>query len=66
MNAAAKFIFDGLVKAGTIKSDSLMYVRSPVLHFYEKTTKEQVIVKISETPIFAIGDAELKKSAIAV
>jgi hypothetical protein len=66
VNAAAKFIFDGLVKAGIIESDSLMYVQSPVLHFYEKAGKEQVIIKISETPIFIFEEVNNKRSAIAV
>jgi hypothetical protein len=37
--AAAKYINDGLVNAGVIKDDSLKYVQSPVIHYYEKVSK---------------------------
>lgn len=35
VQAAAKFISDGLVNAGVIKDDSLKYVQSPVIANYE-------------------------------
>ncbi|NES89284.1 hypothetical protein [Okeania sp. SIO2B9] len=37
--AAAKYIMDGLVAAGVLPDDSLRYIGSPVLHYYDKAEK---------------------------
>lgn len=49
--AAAKYILDGLVQAEVIKDDSLKYIKSPVIHWYE-SGKNLVEVRIADYPIF--------------
>ena len=39
--AAAKFIMDGLVAAEIIADDSLLFIGSPILHYYSKAEKWQ-------------------------
>lgn len=51
ISGAAKFVMDGLVEGGIIKRDSLMYVMSPVLHWYERGDNS-VEVRIADHPIW--------------
>lgn len=51
--ASAKYIMDGLEKAGVIKKDSLMIIQSPVIHRYGKGENE-VILTISDRPIYQL------------
>ena len=53
INAAAKYIMDGLVDAGVLIKDSLMVIQSPVVHEYSKGDG-MVLVTISDRPIFEI------------
>ena len=52
ISAAAKFIMDGLVMAGIIADYSLMYIGSPILHYYSKTEKWQdsCVLTLATTP----------------
>lgn len=55
--AAIKFILDGMVWDGMIAKDSLMVIRSPVVHEFQKPAKgqeESVIVRISDAPLFRL------------
>lgn len=44
--AAAKYIMDGMVEAGVIKDDSLRYIESPVIHWYNRADSDGVDVHI--------------------
>ncbi len=47
VSAAAKYILDGLVEAGTIKDDSLLIIQTPILHRYVLSEKDEVKISIS-------------------
>jgi hypothetical protein len=49
--ASAKFICDGLVQAGIIRDDSLKIIQSPVLHWFEKSDLDSVLVRVADCPI---------------
>lgn len=51
ISASAKYIMDGLVKAGIIKNDNLTIIQSPVVHWYKKGD-DYVIINISDKTIF--------------
>ncbi len=51
ISAAAKFVMDGLVEGGIIRDDSLKYIMSPVLHWYEKGN-DLVEIRIADRPIW--------------
>lgn len=55
-SASAKFLMDGLVLAGIIKGDSLKYIMSPVVHWYERGDNS-VQVKIADYSAW-YGDQE--------
>lgn len=50
--AAAKFIFDGMVLAGTIPKDSLITIQSPIIHYYSRSESDHFILKCSNSPDF--------------
>lgn len=56
ISASAKFVMDGLVQAGVLQGDSLKYIMSPVLHWYEKGDNS-VQVKIADYSAW-YGDQE--------
>jgi hypothetical protein len=49
--AAAKFIFDGLVAAGTISKDNLTIIQSPILHYYHRSKRDRFELILSNSPI---------------
>jgi hypothetical protein len=49
--ASAKFICDGLVQSGIIRDDSLKIIQSPVLHWFEKSDLDSVLVRVADCPI---------------
>lgn len=51
ISAAAKFVMDGLVEGGIIRDDSLKFIMSPVLHWYEKG-EDLVEIHIADHPIW--------------
>ncbi len=51
ISAAATFLIDGLVEGGIIRDDSLKFIMSPVLHWYEKGDN-LVEVRIADHPIW--------------
>ncbi|MFB2833518.1 hypothetical protein [Floridanema evergladense] len=51
ISAAAKFVMDGLVEGGIIRDDSLKFIMSPVLHWYEKG-EDLVEIHIADRPIW--------------
>lgn len=51
ISAAAKFVMDGLVEGGIIRDDSLKFIMSPVLHWYEKG-EDLVQIHIADHPIW--------------
>ncbi|MFB2898450.1 hypothetical protein ACE1CI_36500 [Aerosakkonemataceae cyanobacterium BLCC-F50] len=51
ISAAAKFVMDGLVEGGIIQDDSLKFIMSPVLHWYEKG-EDLVQIHIADHPIW--------------
>ena len=51
ISAAAKFVMDGLVEGGIIQDDSLKFIMSPVLHWYEKG-EDLVEIHIADHPIW--------------
>ncbi|MGA9377839.1 MAG: hypothetical protein WBV73_03465 [Phormidium sp.] len=73
ISAAAKFVMDGLVEGGIIQDDSLKFIMSPVLHWYEKG-EDLVEIHIADHPIWNgriidlenPGFSETKEQAIAV
>ncbi|MBE9226292.1 hypothetical protein IQ264_12750 [Phormidium sp. LEGE 05292] len=73
ISAAAKFVMDGLVEGGIIQDDSLKFIMSPVLHWYEKG-EDLVEIHIADHPIWNgrlidienPGLQENKQPAIAV
>lgn len=52
--AAAKFVLDGLVQAGVLKDDSGYVIQPPVIHDWEITKEEGLILTISDEPIFRL------------
>lgn len=64
-SAASKFIFDGLVEAGIIKDDSLKFVMSPLLHWYEKGDNS-VETRIADHPIWNGKPVKLCQSQTAL
>ena len=59
--AGAKFILDGMQKAGVIKNDNLTIIQSPVLHWYSRPSakgKEGVIVKVSDSPQLILDEVK--------
>lgn len=54
VSAAAKYLMDGIVKAGIIEDDSLKIIQSPVLHFFTKSKDKEVLITISDRPDFLI------------
>lgn len=73
ISAAAKFVMDGLVEGGIIQDDSLKFIMSPVLHWYEKG-EDLVEIHIADHPIWNgrvidlenPGFQETKEQAIAI
>jgi Holliday junction resolvase RusA-like endonuclease len=73
ISAAAKFVMDGLVEGGIIQDDSLKFIMSPVLHWYEKG-EDLVQINIADHPIWNgriidmenLGVQESKQQVIAV
>lgn len=73
ISAAAKFVMDGLVEGGIIQDDSLKFIMSPVLHWYEKG-EDLVEIHIADHPIWNgriidienPGFQETKEQVIAV
>ncbi|MFB2938682.1 hypothetical protein ACE1B6_25810 [Aerosakkonemataceae cyanobacterium BLCC-F154] len=73
ISAAAKFVMDGLVEGGIIQDDSLKFIMSPVLHWYEKG-EDLVEIHLADHPIWNgriidlenPGFRETKKQAIAI
>lgn len=73
ISAAAKFVMDGLVEGGIIQDDSLKFIMSPVLHWYEKG-EDLVQLHIADHPIWNgriidmenPGFEETKQQVIAV
>ena len=51
VSAAAKFVMNGLAEGGIITDDSLKFIMSPVLHWYEKGDNS-VEVNIADHPIW--------------
>ena len=51
ISGAAKFIMDGLVEKGIITGDSLKFIMSPVLHWYERGNNS-VEVRIADHPVW--------------
>ena len=55
IEAAQKFIMDGLKLAGVIQDDSLKFIHAPKLHTYTKTKSDSyVLVTLSDSPLFEI------------
>lgn len=55
IEAAQKFIMDGLKLAGVIQDDSLKFIHGPKLHSYVKTKSDShVFVKLSDRKLFEI------------
>lgn len=52
--AASKYIMDGLVQAGVIKSDNLCTIQSPVLHYYYRSTKDEACLRMAASPEFLL------------
>ncbi|MBD2772123.1 hypothetical protein [Iningainema tapete] len=52
--AASKYIMDGLVEAAVIKNDNLCTIQSPVIHYYHRSKKDEVILRMSKTPDFML------------
>jgi hypothetical protein len=50
-SASAKYICDALVLAGIIRDDSLKIIQSPVLHWFEKSDTDCVLVRVADCPI---------------
>jgi hypothetical protein len=47
--AAAKYIFDGLVEAGTIPKDNLTVIQSPVIHYYHRAKNDWFELVLTNT-----------------
>jgi len=60
VSAAAKFVMDGLVEGGIIQDDSLKFIMSPVLHWYEKG-KDLVEINLADHPIWNGHSIDLAK-----
>ena len=56
VQAAAKYVLDGLVKAGTLADDSLKIVQSPVIHRFQRGDGE-LFLTISDRPIYKLEPA---------
>lgn len=54
--AAAKFVLDGLVDAGILKDDSGFVIQPPVVHSWELSDKEGVLLTISDRPIYQLSE----------
>ena len=52
--SALKFILDGLVQAGVITDDSGMVIQPPVIHGWEKSKDEGVLLTIADHPIYQL------------
>lgn len=52
--AASKYIMDGLVQAGVIKNDNLCTIQSPVLHYYYRSKKDEVCLRMAGSPEFLL------------
>jgi hypothetical protein len=53
IQAAAKYVMDGLVESGVLTKDSLMVIQSPVIHRFEKGANELVLA-IADHPIYRL------------
>jgi hypothetical protein len=58
--AAAKYIFDGLVKAGIIPDDNLNVIQSPVVHYYRKSKSDLFKLVMSNSPDFLLDSLEAR------
>jgi hypothetical protein len=56
VQAAAKYVLDGLVKAGILVDDSLKIVQSPVIHRFQRGESE-LFLTISDCPIYRLEPA---------
>ncbi len=55
--ASSKFIMDGIVNAKAIRSDNLMVIKSPVVHYYHRCkSADIVILRISHSPDFLLDN----------
>ncbi|MEI2577780.1 hypothetical protein [Scytonema sp. PRP1] len=52
--AASKFIMDGLVAAAVIRNDNLCTISSPVVHYYHRAKKDEVLVRMAQNPDFLL------------
>jgi hypothetical protein len=57
--AAAKYIFDGLVEAGTIPKDNLTVIQSPLVHYYHRGS-DWFELKMSNSPEFLLATIQEK------
>lgn len=53
VQASAKYVFDGLVKAGILVDDSLKIIQSPVIHRFQRGENE-LFLTISDRPIYRL------------
>jgi hypothetical protein len=49
--AASKYIQDGLVEAKIIPKDNLIFIQSPVIHYYHKSEKDYCKILIHTNPL---------------
>jgi len=54
ISASRKFLMDGLVQSGVIKSDSLKIVQSPIIEWFEQGKVDEVTIVISSRAIVEI------------
>lgn len=62
--ASRKFICDGMVQAGIIKSDNCRTIMTPVLHWHYKDDSDWVELTISDRPDFLFASMVERRNEI--